>query len=128
MVCAGEPSSQRKRFGMANQTRPVATSGCVSVLSVRVCVKSADQVCRFVCAASQPLRTVLVSAALLAKEQAPNAKLEKNCKHQRPKPPSGVLYIECRVRDFIGVWTWALEVFPASRWERNDTIASHAAG
>ena len=35
MVFAGEPSSQRKRLGAANQTRPASFVGCARVLSVR---------------------------------------------------------------------------------------------
>ena len=38
-------------------------SGCVSVLKARVCVKSACQVVRFVCEASQVLTMALVSVA-----------------------------------------------------------------
>src|SRR6266487_3238788 len=70
MVRAGEPSSQRKRLGAANQTWPVATNGCVSVRKVRVWTKSAVQVCRFVWEESQPLRTALVSAAKLVPQCA----------------------------------------------------------
>src|ERR1035441_562307 len=53
MVCAGWPSSQRNRLGTVTQTLPVATSGRDSILSERVWVKSADQLCKLVCTANQ---------------------------------------------------------------------------
>ena len=55
MVCAGWPSSQRNNPGAVTQTLPVATSGWARTLSERVWVKSADQLCRLVCAANQRL-------------------------------------------------------------------------
>src|ERR1051325_972743 len=63
MVCGGWPSSQWKRLGSANQTWPVALNGWVSDLSVRVWMKSADQVRMFACAANQAASGDLVSAA-----------------------------------------------------------------
>src|ERR1035441_10340438 len=53
MVCAGWPSSQRNRLGTVTHTLPVATSGWDSILSERVWVKSADQLCKLVCTANQ---------------------------------------------------------------------------
>ncbi len=63
IVWAGVPSSHRNRLGVANHTRPVAVSGWVRVLKVRVWTKSACQVCRFAWAASQAFKMALVSAA-----------------------------------------------------------------
>src|ERR1043165_7782449 len=60
IVCGGFPSSQRKLFGFANQTCPDEVSGCVSDLNVRVCVKSADHVWMFVCAANHETREEFV--------------------------------------------------------------------
>src|SRR6266542_3988803 len=53
MVLGGSPSSQRKRFGAENQTRPVAVSGSLNAFNVRVWMTVADQVWIFVCALSQ---------------------------------------------------------------------------
>src|SRR6266568_2029687 len=63
MVCGGSPSSQRKRFGAANQTRPVAVSGCARDFKARVWMTSADQVWIWVCELSQAPRTELAPQA-----------------------------------------------------------------
>src|SRR5437016_733130 len=63
IVCAGSPSCQRKLFGAANSKWPFACSGCLRVLRLRVWVKSAVQVLRFDCAASQEFRKAFVSCA-----------------------------------------------------------------
>src|SRR5437016_6532527 len=65
MVCGGAPSSQRKRFGAANQTWPVAVSGCVNDFSVRVWMTSADQVWMLVCELSHAVRIGQVPEAQL---------------------------------------------------------------
>src|SRR6266536_6549245 len=57
MVWGGLPSSQRKRFGAANQTRPVAVSGCAKDFKARVWMTSADQVWMLVCELSQAPRS-----------------------------------------------------------------------
>src|ERR1051326_8801038 len=56
MVWGGSPSSQRKRSGAANQTRPVAVRGWASDFRDRVWMTWADQVRMLVCAASQEVR------------------------------------------------------------------------
>src|SRR5262245_53992381 len=63
MVCAGLPSSQRNRFGAANQTRPVAVRGCASDFKARVWITSADQVWRLVWELSQAPRSELAPRA-----------------------------------------------------------------
>src|SRR5438445_13301156 len=63
MVCGGLANSQRKRLGAANQTRPVAVSGCANDFKVRVWMTSADQVWILVCELSQAPRTELAPQA-----------------------------------------------------------------
>src|ERR1017187_9942536 len=70
MVCAGWPSSQRNRLGTVTQTLPVATSGWDSILSDRVWVKSADQLCKLVCTANQRSNWASRSSAPRATEAA----------------------------------------------------------
>src|ERR1041384_1905116 len=119
MVWAGTPSSHRNRLGVANQTWPVATNGCVSVRSVRVCVKSALQVRRLVCAANHALRTALVSAA-------PEQQM-KIGKRKTPNIEHRTLNIEAAgERDFVRCSMFdvgcSVFVFTLARWERSDTI------
>src|SRR6266550_1417402 len=86
MVFGGWPSSQRKRLGSANQTWPVAVSGCVKDFKARVWMKSADQVWMLVCEPSQEARGELVSAAGAVKAQAPTMRNEApSTKHQAPE-------------------------------------------
>src|SRR5687768_16885745 len=101
MVCAGLPSSQRKRFGAANQTCPVETSGCVNDFNERVCVKSADHVWMFVWFSNHFETNSPASSARAESELKKTAKLAsiKNF--------------------FIFLWTHLL---PA-KLEQNDTIA-----
>src|SRR5262245_33987899 len=63
MVGDGDVSSQRNRLGAENQTWPRAVSGCDSAFRDRVCTKSADQVCKFVCAENQDCRSAEAAVA-----------------------------------------------------------------
>src|SRR6185312_11878333 len=104
MVCGGLPSSQRNRFGAANQTCPCAVSGFASDFNVRVCTTSADQVWMLACAAIQVERGLSVSAARALKLQVPSAKLQRSTKLQVPKLMArrGCLKFGCW--SFIGAW------------------------
>src|SRR5260221_12878788 len=132
MVCEGDCSSHRKRLGMASHRWPVATSGCVSVLSERIWVKSALQVWRFVCAASQPLRTALVSAAparvvtMQARTVIKNSRRSaetSNFEHPRTNAQRVCALAVGRWRLDLGYLL--IGAFASTR-ARNDTIDQHA--
>src|ERR1043165_3916389 len=114
MVWAGEPSSQRKRLGVANQTWPVAVNGCVSVRKVRVWTKSADHVCRLVWAESQLLSTAFVLAAKTV-PQCTRTSARKNLNRNLALNPNRLQRARSRLRSAI----------EATR-VRSDTIGPHA--
>src|SRR6266571_3932976 len=85
MVFGGVPISQRKRFGAANQTRPRAMSGWVSVLRLRVWVTSADQDWTFVCALNQALSSASAGAALDGAKNRPDVAKAKHNARMTPR-------------------------------------------
>src|SRR5208283_5490266 len=114
MVCAGWPSSQRNNPGAVTQTLPVATSGWDSTLSDRVWVKSADQLCRLVCAANQRLNWTSRSSARASIAVRNNAAMV-----QVARMEYGRWKMEgcpCRFAERNGA------TCPLARWERIDTI------
>src|SRR5437773_10211085 len=98
---------------------PAVTSGWVSALSERVCVKSADQVRRFVCAANQVERTALVSAAGTDPQTArsnTSGNLNLNLSHN-------LNLTGCRLRLRLGLRS---RPAIAATLAQNDTIARYA--
>src|SRR6266568_4254007 len=124
MVFGGVPISQRKRFGAANQTRPRATSGWVSVLRLRVWVTSADQDWTFVCALNQAVSRASAAAALDCAKSRP--KIAKAKHDARMAPRGSTAWLGSQRRKHFRTLTGRREVpvvVPTwARSERSGTI------